>query len=168
MMQYEWMDRSLQRSSKLSREVLERTRSRNVVWPSAIEFKKGNRDIGQICSVVCSAEEETAYATLNDAFATVLEFMAQTTAQCQKYYNSVQAGECTEHEVNHICRYHFRQLAETSNQATSPKNERKTMEDIQIEVEPGKYAVTVGPCDLKNTHLVFINPGQAVDFTVNV
>ncbi|XP_043923367.1 A-kinase-interacting protein 1 isoform X3 [Protopterus annectens] len=141
MMQYEWMDRSLQRSSKLSREVLERTRSRNVVWPSAIEFKKGNRDIGQICSVVCSAE---------------------------KYYNSVQAGECTEHEVNHICRYHFRQLAETSNQATSPKNERKTMEDIQIEVEPGKYAVTVGPCDLKNTHLVFINPGQAVDFTVNV
>ncbi|KAM8807875.1 A-kinase-interacting protein 1 [Eudromia elegans] len=99
-----------------------------------------------------------------------------------KYYSSVPACRCKEHEIRHICRYHSRQAGagrceateEEKNTAsrvssqpkTCPYCMRKASKDIYIEVSPGTYSITATSEDkVKQTHVVDISAGQSVDLT---
>ncbi|NWS65895.1 AKIP1 protein, partial [Crotophaga sulcirostris] len=99
----------------------------------------------------------------------------------QKYYSSVAACRCKEHEIKHICRYHGRQAGERklefSKEEVSRCNEtfppfllppktRKASKDIYIEVSPGTYSVTATSEDMvQQTHVVDVNAGQSIDLT---
>ncbi|NXD09550.1 AKIP1 protein, partial [Nothocercus nigrocapillus] len=100
----------------------------------------------------------------------------------QKYYSSVPACRCKEHEIRHICRYHSRQAGErgleaaqeeknaasgvSSQPKTCPYCMRKASKDIYIEVSPGTYSITATSEDMvKQTHVVDVSAGQSVDLT---
>ncbi|NXA34418.1 AKIP1 protein, partial [Eudromia elegans] len=102
----------------------------------------------------------------------------------QKYYSSVPACRCKEHEIRHICRYHSRQAGAGRCEATEEEVRalspapvvvlpldmgalmRKASKDIYIEVSPGTYSITATSEDkVKQTHVVDISAGQSVDLT---
>ncbi|XP_074855126.1 A-kinase-interacting protein 1 isoform X2 [Carettochelys insculpta] len=152
-----------QGTAGLAQEVLERAKRRKVGWPEPVEEDSER---------------------LNAAFASVVEFMGQTTKECEKYYSCVPASRCQENEFKHICRYHGRQAAEMLQTLEPKKNEtspmssatetlkqhaRKASKDLYIEVSPGTYSVTATAEDMvKQTHVVDINAGQCIDLTFNM
>ncbi|NXA44498.1 AKIP1 protein, partial [Nothocercus julius] len=92
----------------------------------------------------------------------------------QKYYSSVPACRCKEHEIRHICRYHSRQAGERGLEAAQEEVSavspapmmRKASKDIYIEVSPGTYSITATSEDMvKQTHVVDVSAGQSVDLT---
>ncbi|XP_075784102.1 A-kinase-interacting protein 1 isoform X1 [Pelodiscus sinensis] len=122
---------------------------------------------------------------LNVAFASIVEFMSQTTKECEKYYSHVPARRCQENEFKHVCRYHSTRAAENllqtlqqeknetspmSNAAETPKQRaRKASKDLYIEVSPGTYSVTATSEDMaKQTHVVDVNAGQSIDLTFSI
>ncbi|XP_058859333.1 A-kinase-interacting protein 1-like isoform X2 [Acipenser ruthenus] len=118
-----------------------------------------------------SQEEATRQTSIDDAFDTVLEFMAHTTKQCKNLYRSVPAWECNQTEMNHVCRYHPPHVS--SHGAAKPRVCRKpvqrTSEDFYIELAPGTYAITAGACDSKRqTRVVKVNAGESVDLSFTV
>ncbi|KYO22054.1 A-kinase-interacting protein 1 isoform X3 [Alligator mississippiensis] len=152
------------RTAGLAREVLDRARRRRVNWPQP-------------------REEDSE--SLSAAFASVVEFMNQTTKECEKYYSSVPACRCRENEIKHVCRYHNRQAAEnllkalekeknktspvSSPAATPQQHGREASKDIYIEVAPGTYSVTATSEDMvKQTHVVDITAGQSIDLTFSL
>ncbi|XP_067396855.1 A-kinase-interacting protein 1 [Emydura macquarii macquarii] len=154
----------MQPTAGLALEVLERAKRRKVRWPEP-------------------AEEDSE--RLNAAFASIVEFMSQTTKECEKYYSYVPASRCRENEIKHICRYHSRQAAENllqtleeeknenspvSNPTETPKQPaRKASKDLYIEVSPGTYSVTATSEDMvKQTHVVDVNAGQSIDLTFSI
>ncbi|XP_032748821.1 A-kinase-interacting protein 1 isoform X2 [Rattus rattus] len=100
--------RSLQRSARLGREVLERAKRRAVDWHSP-ERSRG-------CEGVLYGQDpyqerwqrEERRPTLSTSFRTMAEFMDYTSSQCGKYYSSMpEEGGAT-----HVYRYHRRKPAE--------------------------------------------------------
>ncbi|XP_008052756.1 A-kinase-interacting protein 1 isoform X1 [Carlito syrichta] len=105
--------RSLQRSARLGREVLERARRRAVDWHS-LERPRGS--LGVLSrEVPCQerrpaagpqrllpGEREERHPTLSASFRTMAEFMDYASSQCGRYYSSVpEAGGAA-----HVYRYH--------------------------------------------------------------
>ncbi|XP_075784104.1 A-kinase-interacting protein 1 isoform X3 [Pelodiscus sinensis] len=153
-----------QRTAGLAQEVLERAKRRKVSWPEPVEEDSER---------------------LNVAFASIVEFMSQTTKECEKYYSHVPARRCQENEFKHVCRYHSTRAAENllqtlqqeknetspmSNAAETPKQRaRKASKDLYIEVSPGTYSVTATSEDMaKQTHVVDVNAGQSIDLTFSI
>ncbi|KAJ8344019.1 hypothetical protein SKAU_G00313480 [Synaphobranchus kaupii] len=169
-----WLDSSLRRSSRLGLQVLERAQRRSVDWaraspssqPTPVEDDAGNEP------QPWEAETQKARArtTLDDAFETIVEFMAQTTHQCKNFYKSSPAQEPSEYEVKHVRRYHLHQLpGPRKDMASSGKNEQRPLEDFHIEVSPGTYAVTAGAVDSnQQTHLVRVDAGESVKMTFHL
>lgn len=105
--------RSLQRSARLGREVLERAKRRAVDWHSQ-ERPRGSTGVlsregpyharrppaGPLC--LLPGEREERHPTLSASFRTMAEFMDYTSSQCGKYYSSVPE----EGGTTHVCRYH--------------------------------------------------------------
>ncbi|XP_075784103.1 A-kinase-interacting protein 1 isoform X2 [Pelodiscus sinensis] len=130
-------------------------------------------------------DKEEDSERLNVAFASIVEFMSQTTKECEKYYSHVPARRCQENEFKHVCRYHSTRAAENllqtlqqeknetspmSNAAETPKQRaRKASKDLYIEVSPGTYSVTATSEDMaKQTHVVDVNAGQSIDLTFSI
>ncbi|XP_041132291.1 uncharacterized protein LOC121330087 isoform X2 [Polyodon spathula] len=85
-----WLEGSLGRSAKLGLEVLERARRRSMVeWPSVCPVAQLTveetlrRHSGEDRVGKSDNEEATRHTSIDDAFDTVLEFMAHTTKQCK-------------------------------------------------------------------------------------
>ncbi|XP_061078697.1 A-kinase-interacting protein 1 [Conger conger] len=168
-----WLESSLRRSSRLGLQVLERAQRRSVDWASLSPSSQPTplEDAARNQPQYCEAETQNVRARtkLDDAFETIVEFMAETTHQCKHFYKSVPAQGASENEVKHVCRYHSRQLPGHLKDTTSGKNEQESLEDLHIEVSPGTYAVTVGAGDSsQQTHLVRVDAGESVNVTFHL
>ncbi|XP_075827967.1 A-kinase-interacting protein 1 isoform X4 [Microtus pennsylvanicus] len=170
--------RSLQRSARLGREVLERAKRRAVDWRSP-ELSRGSVGVldrrgpyQERWSVPgpqrLLGEREERCPTLGASFRTMAEFMDYTSSQCGKYYSSVpEEGGAT-----HVSRYHRRQPPEVHVHADLGHGQEQAEDiskDLYIEVYPGTYSVTVGSSPLtKKTHVVAVDSGQSVDLVFPV
>ncbi|GAA6215313.1 A-kinase-interacting protein 1 isoform X2 [Lates japonicus] len=151
MANHAWLESSLCRSASLGLEVLERASRRRVDWASAGASQTST-----------STDEDTqipvkrAHRELNEAFATIANFMAQTTYQCKRYYESGCCTEPTEMERKHVSRFHTRPAAGKTIPAPSTRKHRRvsaTGEDFYVEVSPGTYAITATMPESQQTQL---------------
>ncbi|XP_051048613.1 A-kinase-interacting protein 1 isoform X2 [Phodopus roborovskii] len=110
--------RSLQRSARLGREVLERAKRRAVDWHSPERSKGSVGVLYRQCPYQerwsvpgpqrLLGEREERRPTLSASFRTMAEFMDYTSSQCGKYYSSMpEEGGAT-----HVYRYHRRKPPE--------------------------------------------------------
>ncbi|XP_052567710.1 A-kinase-interacting protein 1 isoform X6 [Peromyscus californicus insignis] len=155
--------RSLQRSARLGREVLERAKRRAVNWHSP-ERSKGSvgvlyrQDTYQERWSIPGpqrllGEREERRPTLSASFRTMAEFMDYTSSQCGR--NS--------REETSVGPGSIYQTSEHSQEAEA------ISKDLYIEVYPGTYSVTVGSSPLtKKTHVVEVDSGQSVDLVFPV
>uniref|UniRef100_A0A8C7TKS5 A kinase (PRKA) interacting protein 1 n=1 Tax=Oncorhynchus mykiss TaxID=8022 RepID=A0A8C7TKS5_ONCMY len=160
------LESSLSRSARLGLEVLERASRRSVDWTSpSPNTTPTDRNAGS------EVLGNSAHTSLDDAFETIAEFMAQTTYQCKNFYTS--ENEPMEKERTHVCRYHSQshQCPGTSLQIRKHKvNKNIPFEmDFHIEVSPGTYAITAGMQDSQQqTRLVRINAGESMNLTFHL
>lgn len=154
-----WLESSLRRSGRLGLEVLERASRRSVDWSSTG------------ASHTSTTSDENAYraqSELHDAFATMTEFMEQTSRHCKTFYESGCCTEPSDAERTHVSRFHARP---GTGRTTSALPQRKHQvpvsaagEDFYIEVSPGTYAVTATlPDSQRQTRLVSVRPGESVN-----
>lgn len=110
--------RSLQRSARLGREVLERAKRRAVDWQSP-EQSRGSAEAlypqgpyqerwSAPDAQLLLGEREEKRPTLSASFRTMAEFMDYTSSQCGKYYSSMPE----EGGAAHVDRYHRRKPPE--------------------------------------------------------
>ncbi|KAM3870101.1 A-kinase-interacting protein 1 [Diretmus argenteus] len=154
-----WLEFSLRRSATLGLEVLERASRRSVD-----RFQTPTTTDGDALNPVKRTDSD-----LNDAFETIAAFMAQTTHQCQKFYESGSCSEPSDTERTHVSRFHTHPAT-----GTTPPNRKHDCasavgEDFYVEVYPGTYAVTAGlPDSNQQTQTVSINAGESVNLTFNL
>ncbi|XP_022611906.1 A-kinase-interacting protein 1 isoform X2 [Seriola dumerili] len=135
-----WLESSLRRSASLGLEVLERASRRSVDWTST-----GASQTPTTTDENTQVPVKRVHRELNDAFATIAEFMAQTTYHCKRFYESGCCTELTENERNHVSRFHTRPAAGKTRPALLTRKHGRVSaagEDFYIEVSPGTYAVT--------------------------
>ncbi|EDM17902.1 similar to C11orf17 protein (predicted), isoform CRA_g [Rattus norvegicus] len=159
--------RSLQRSARLGREVLERAKRRAVDWHSpersrgCVGVLYGQDPYQERWSVPgpqsLLGEREERRPTLSTSFRTMAEFMDYTSSQCGRNCRgetSVGPGS-------------IYQTSEHSQESSWPIE--NISKDLYIEVYPGTYSVTVGSGALsKKTHVVAVDSGQSVDLVFPV
>lgn len=167
-----WLESSLRRSASLGLEVLQRASRRSVDW-SSVEASQ---------TPTTTTEEDTQIpvkrprSELDDVFATIADFMAQTTHQCKRFYESGSGTEPSDTERSHVCRFHSRPAAGIKTPARSarkheraPQNQGRVSavgEDFFIEVSPGTYAVTASmPESQQQTRMISVRAGESVDLT---
>ncbi|XP_062860799.1 A-kinase-interacting protein 1 isoform X2 [Trichomycterus rosablanca] len=168
-----WLESSLDRSSKLGLEVLERSKRRSVNWKSVRSSIRSSKKEKQ-----SEVQEDLAVRmSLDHAFAKIVECMSETTSQCQNFYRSVGATELSERERNHVYRFHSQQLPQISGRSQHASMTSKEAcctglsepEDFLIEVSPGTYAVTAAMQDAgPKTRVVHINAGESMRLTFNL
>ncbi|TKC35062.1 hypothetical protein EI555_005301 [Monodon monoceros] len=136
--------RSLQRSSRLGQEVLERAKRRAVDWHS-VELSKGS--VGVISRERPDRERGPAAGP-------------HRLLPGEKYYSSVpEEGGAT-----HVYRYHRGKSKLHLCSDTGNGQAENISKDLYIEVYPGTYSITVGVNDLtKKTYVVAVDSGQSVD-----
>ncbi|XP_023662489.1 A-kinase-interacting protein 1 [Paramormyrops kingsleyae] len=165
-----WTESSLARSSRLGLQVLERAQKRSVDWRSVScsgrvrqPEDKRRSDGWDRTQSGNRAVAEHACSQLNNTFDTVMQFMANTTYQCKKFYSSVPAHDPSEYEVNHVCRYHSRNLPAPPRTIYVKNEQKSTPEDFHILVSPGTYKITAAAVDAtQQTQLVQIKAGESV------
>lgn len=159
-----WLESSLRRSSKLGQEVLEKAKRRSFSSsrprPSPM-LNRYERD----------SERDISHSNLDHAFATIVEYMSETTRQCQKFYKTVHLAQPSEQE--HICRYHSQQMLRKQKQNATAAIKRdigsSEPEDFLIEVSPGTYSITAAMQDTRpETKTVHINAGESMSLTFNL
>ncbi|XP_026168317.1 A-kinase-interacting protein 1 isoform X1 [Mastacembelus armatus] len=162
-----WLESSLRRSASLGLEVLERASRRSVDWTSTGGSQTPATTDEDIQKSVLKTHTE-----LDDAFATIADFMAQTTSQCKRFYES---GCCTEPSGNeraHVSRFHARTAAQKTTSARPTRKHRRVSaagEDFYIEVSPGSYAITASMPNLQQqTQLVSVKAGESINLTFNL
>ncbi|XP_053478941.1 A-kinase-interacting protein 1 [Ictalurus furcatus] len=169
-----WLDASLDRSSKLGLEVLQRAKRRSESWKNV-----GSSHGDDSCTEKHTEDLEhpAAHMTLDNAFAKIMECMSETSNQCKRFYRSASAAELHEQERTHMCRFHAKQLLRTSRQIqtttlTSKRAHYTALsepEDFLIEVSPGTYAITAGMQDAgPQTRVVHISAGESMRLTFNL
>ncbi|XP_048341043.1 A-kinase-interacting protein 1 isoform X2 [Sphaerodactylus townsendi] len=170
----------MSRTATLAQEVLERAKKRKVIWPGPVGPQRRSFQ-GSDNEDVC----------LNAAFASVAEYMGHISEECEKYYCCVPPFQFKEYEVAHVFRYHGRLASESLLKAFEDEENKtcpiveepgcsdtealvpaKTSEqkDICIEVFPGTYTISVssGEDQIKQTHVVGIQPGQSVNLSFDL
>ncbi|MEE6498693.1 hypothetical protein FKM82_003209 [Ascaphus truei] len=172
-----WMQRSLKQTAKLGLNVLERAKRREVDWSSLCSG--GGQIHREQQSMENPEQEEGDHVSLEEAFATMANFMLQTTEQCEKYHSCLPASKMSPHEVEHTCKFHCKKSMQTLLNRGSkrgvatghlqPASKQRTSQDVRIEVAPGTYSISAGSChSQRQTHVVNITPGQSVDLTFNL
>ncbi|XP_042352491.1 A-kinase-interacting protein 1 [Plectropomus leopardus] len=168
-----WLESSLRRSASLGLEVLERASRRGVDWASTRASQN-----------TTTTDEDTqipakrTHTELDDVFGTIAGFMAQTTHQCKRYYESGRCTEPTDTERSHVSRFHSRPTVGMRTSAQSAKKHARTphkkdpvsaSEDFFIELSPGTYAITASVPELnQQTQLVSVKAGETVNLTFNL
>ncbi|XP_044048327.1 A-kinase-interacting protein 1 isoform X2 [Siniperca chuatsi] len=162
-----WLESSLRRSASLGLEVLERASRRSVDWTST-----GASQTPTTTDEDTQIPVKRIHTELDDVFATVAEFMAQTTYQCKRFYESGCCTEPTDTERNHVCRFHRRPAVGTTAPAPSTRKHGRVSaagEDFYIEVSPGTYAITASmPESQQQTQLVSVKAGESIDLTFDL
>ncbi|XP_051726084.1 A-kinase-interacting protein 1 [Ctenopharyngodon idella] len=155
-----WLESSLRRSSKLGQEVLEKAKRRSVSCSSARP-----RPSPMFNHYESDSERDVSHSNLDHAFATIVEYMSETTRQCQKFYKTVHLAQPSERE--HICRYHSQQMLRTA--AIKRDIGSSEPEDFLIEVSPGTYSITAAMQDTRpETKTVHIDAGESISLTFNL
>eukprot|EP00062_Callorhinchus_milii_P003669 gi/632941227/ref/XP_007885750.1/ PREDICTED: A-kinase-interacting protein 1-like isoform X3 [Callorhinchus milii] len=164
---------SLRSSAQLGLEVLRRAQQRQVHW--SVGGPSSGTTVGAVSSALRDelvGQAAEGQMNFDEAFASILQFMAHSTKQCQRYYDSMPASSRSNWEENHIRRYHNDDIAPSvsrqpqyfnSKPASSrskweenhirqyqmdkipPSVSRQPIdctEEIHIEVAPGSYKVT--------------------------
>ncbi|XP_032378593.1 A-kinase-interacting protein 1 isoform X1 [Etheostoma spectabile] len=166
-----WLESSLQRSASLGLEVLERASRRSVDWTrtGASQSPATTYEDTQIPVKVPRTHTEA-----DDIFATIAEFMVQTTHQCKRFYQSGCCPEPTDTERNHVSRFHSRPAVGMTTPAHSARQHGRVSaaaagEDFVIEVSPGTYAITASMPELEQqTQLVSVKAGESINLTFNL
>ncbi|XP_029614119.1 A-kinase-interacting protein 1 [Salmo trutta] len=157
------LESSLRRSARIGLEVLERASRRSVDWSVSPSPNTTPTD-GNARSEVLG---NSAHTSLDDAFETIAEFMAQTTYQCKNFYMT--ETEPMENERTHVCRYHSQSHQCPGTSLQIRKHARSSPEEFHIEVSPGTYAITAGTQDSQQqTRLVRINAGESMNLTFHL
>ncbi|XP_060779771.1 A-kinase-interacting protein 1 isoform X2 [Neoarius graeffei] len=183
------LESSLDRSSKLGLEVLQRAKRRSETWKSVGSSHRndsGTEKHTEGCGGSGASprnghkellEHPAAHVTLDNAFAKIVECMSETSNQCKKFYRSGSTPELHEQERTHVCRFHAKQLQQTSRQIpTSTLTSKRAHytglsepEDFLIEVSPGTYAITAAMQDAcPQTQVVHINSGESRRLTFSL
>uniref|UniRef100_A0A3B4FWD5 A-kinase interacting protein 1 n=1 Tax=Pundamilia nyererei TaxID=303518 RepID=A0A3B4FWD5_9CICH len=160
-----WLESSLQRSASLGLEVLQRASRRSVDWASTASQNP------------TMADEDTDI--LDDAFAKIAEFMAQTTSHCKRFYKSGCCTQPSDIEKNHMSRFHTQPAsAKTSAALPTRKCDKYQfgglsftiyIEDFYIELSPGTYAITASVAESQQqTQLVSVKAGESVNLTFDL
>ncbi|XP_066541384.1 A-kinase-interacting protein 1 [Hoplias malabaricus] len=162
-----WWETSLQRSSRLGREVLERAKRRSVDWPNERRPNQKHSEKEERRQVL---EDPCVSASLDQAFDRIVQHMSETSRQCKNFYHTVGAAKVSEKEKTHMCRFHTPQLLQATSrcQPTTMTSTRvhytglSEPEDFLIEVSPGTYAITAEMQDAgPQTRVVHINAGES-------
>ncbi|XP_029379327.1 A-kinase-interacting protein 1 [Echeneis naucrates] len=161
------LESSLRRSASLGLEVLERASRRSVNWSRAAASQTST-----------TTDEETQipvkrdHSELNDAFATMTEFMKQTTYHCKRFYESGCCTEPTDIERNHVSRFHTQPAARKTRTALPTRTHghvSAAIEDFYIEVSPGTYVITASSQESQqHTQLVSVKAGESIKLTFNL
>ncbi|KAB5574845.1 hypothetical protein PHYPO_G00213830 [Pangasianodon hypophthalmus] len=169
-----WLESSLDRSSKLGLEVLQRAKRRSETWKSVGTSHRDDSGTEKHTEVL---EHPAAHMTLDSAFAKIVECMSETSNQCKRVYRSASAAELRDQERTHVCRFHAKQHLQTSRQIQTTTLTSKRAhytglsepEDFLIEVSPGTYAITAAMQDAgPQTRVVHINAGESMRLTFNL
>ncbi|XP_054633845.1 A-kinase-interacting protein 1 [Dunckerocampus dactyliophorus] len=156
-----WLESTLQRSARLGLEVLERASKRKMVLMTPPETY--TTDTSEDEAVQSSTNK--GLTDLEEAFATIAEFMARTSYHCKKFY---QAAGCTGKsniEKKHVARFHKHMNAASPPLGKHGKRSRAA-EDFYIEVAPGAYSVSASlPGSRQQTKMVDLNAGETVSLT---
>ncbi|XP_041354201.1 uncharacterized protein LOC121372022 [Gigantopelta aegis] len=142
-----WAENTLERATRMGQEVLQRTASRQVCWPS--EKEQGKNPI----------QDPLVYTTLDEAFASVLQYMSATTRQCKRFYKT--SSQCkSQYDDLHCRRFH-----NAENVFKNKGNPLQRSEDVHIVVNPGTYAVSSGiwGTGQQQTHVVHVKDGNSVN-----
>ncbi|XP_071382117.1 A-kinase-interacting protein 1 [Centroberyx affinis] len=162
-----WLESSLRRSAVLGLEVLERASRRSVDWT-----RTGASQTPTTSEEDAQQPVQRSRTNLDDAFGTIAEFMAQTTYQCKKFYESGRCSEPSDTERTHVSRFHTQPAAGTTTPAPPTRKHGRVSavdEDFYIEVSPGTYAITAGrPDSQQQTQTVSIGAGESINLTFNL
>ncbi|KAK2842664.1 hypothetical protein Q5P01_012864 [Channa striata] len=147
-----WLESSLRQSASLGLEVLERASRRRVDWSST-----GSPQSSTATNKYTQIPAKRTQGELRDAFETIAEFMAQTTHQCKRFYESGCCIEPTDTERTHVSQFHRRSDARKKTRDLPARKQgcvSAAGEDFYIEVSPGTYAITARlPEDQQQTQL---------------
>ncbi|XP_058243124.1 A-kinase-interacting protein 1 isoform X1 [Hemibagrus wyckioides] len=165
-----WLESSLDRSSKLGIEVLQRARRRSERWKSVRASHRDHSGSEKHTEVL---EHPATRMTLDDAFAKIVECMSETSNQCKTFYRSASAAELREQERAHVCRFHAKTSRQIQTTTLTSKRAQYTglsePEDFLIEVSPGTYAITAAMQDAgPQTRVVHVNAGESTRLTFNL
>ncbi|XP_053533929.1 A-kinase-interacting protein 1 isoform X2 [Ictalurus punctatus] len=152
-----WLDASLDRSSKLGLEVLQRAKRRS---ESLKNVGSSHRDDSCTEKHTEDLEHPAAHMTLDNAFAKIMECMSETSNQCKRFYRSASAAELCEQERTHVCRFHAKQLLQTSRQIQTTTITSKRAHYTAL--MPGMQ--DAGP----QTRVVHISAGESMSLTFNL
>ncbi|KAI5098134.1 A-kinase-interacting protein 1, partial [Silurus meridionalis] len=167
-----WLEASLDRSSKLGLEVLQKAKRRSKTWRSG-----GSSCTRRDTSHAEVLDHSAAHMTLDNAFAKIVECMSETSHQCKRFYSSASAAELHQQEQTHVCRFHSKRLLQTSSQIQTTALTSKRVystglsepEDFLIEVSPGTYAVTAAMQEAgPQTRVVHIDAGESMRLTFDL
>nr|XP_033784297.1 A-kinase-interacting protein 1 isoform X2 [Geotrypetes seraphini]XP_033784298.1 A-kinase-interacting protein 1 isoform X2 [Geotrypetes seraphini]XP_033784299.1 A-kinase-interacting protein 1 isoform X2 [Geotrypetes seraphini] len=121
------MKQTLERTARLGLDVLQRAKSHEVNWSSvspSISFR--DRVLSQEEVMAKKMKDELGDPRFEASFASVADLMAQIAAQCERFCSNVPTSECDTNEVNHIYRYHTRNVAEKKESTADSSKDLKT------------------------------------------
>ncbi|KAL4005395.1 A-kinase-interacting protein 1 [Oreochromis niloticus] len=165
-----WLESSLQRSASLGLEVLQRASRRSVDWASTASQNPTMADEDT------DIADERNPTELDDAFAKIAEFMAQTTSHCKRFYESGCCTEPSDIEKKHMSRFHTQPASAKTTAALPTRKCNKyqhhvsgSSEDFYIELSPGTYAITASMAESQQqTQLVSVKAGESVNLTFDL
>ncbi|KAM9807575.1 A-kinase-interacting protein 1 [Neosynchiropus ocellatus] len=161
------LESSLRRSASLGLDVLQRASRRNVDWDNIRASRSAT-----VTDVQTSCRRAKTHTQLNEAFASMADFMAHTTHQCMRFYESDCCSDKSHMEKTHVQRFHSGPAAGPSTTAATTKRRALVSsagEDFSIEVAAGTYCVTASLDESQQqTQVVTLTPGESVHLTFSL
>jgi hypothetical protein len=144
----EWMKCTLCRSHKIGSDVLKKASQRKIEWPQQKSY--GDSPL----------EDPVVFTTIDDAFASIMQYMSTTTRQCKRYYKC-----CSPQSIDHADENHCRRFHSPAYTSIQRRNPLETAEDVHLLVQPGTYAVSAGEwgTSRQQTHVVHVEPGNTIN-----
>lgn len=146
---------TLCRVGRLGSDTLRRARARKTAnWPRQDASVLGN-----------TRQEPVSHVTIDDAFATLEQFMVTSSRACKQYHSSCRPLMEGSSDEEHWRRYHS-----SSHKHAAISNPLSKPPAINIEAAPGTYTLTAAqPDGSKETKLkVRLEPGKSVALTFTV
>ncbi|XP_077373278.1 A-kinase-interacting protein 1 isoform X2 [Festucalex cinctus] len=164
---------SLQKSARLGREVLERASRRKVDWGEQQQQRRQQQHTYTPVTDEESAatDDKKPTVTLQEAFSTIIAFMAETHIQCKRFYDSVGCAHGSDIERKHPPRYHRRLRATLIKSSSHLRRHSRTAppDGFDMEVAPGLDTISTSRTGSRQqTKMVILDPGDTVSITFNL